>query len=620
MAKISIDLSTGDLKPEKVALGIDLGTTNSLIAYVRNGKPECIADFGKDVIVPSIVHFESAEVVQVGDEAKPYLIIDPKNTIFSVKRLMGKAYQDLKEERNLLSYALRDAGPEQLVQIEVHGKYFTPVEISAIILKELKNRAEHKLKLPVEEVVITVPAYFNDAQRQATKKAGELAGLKVLRILSEPTAAAIAYGFAQSTDKTQNIAVYDLGGGTFDISILTLENEVFDILATHGDTYLGGDDIDRAIVRFWLNQLHLTEQSLHDPFFAQLIRTHAEKAKKFLSTNPVYYTSIPYQSQTLELSLTVQELEQVAEPIIQKTLRSCEQCLKDSGLKPTDIHAVLLVGGSTRMPYVKKQVEAFFGKKPLDHIDPDQAVALGAAIQANALAGNDNLFLADITPLSLGIETAGGLMDVLIPRNNKIPCQRKQQYTTSIDGQTQLKVAVYQGEREFVKDNRKLAEFNLKGIPAMPAGLPKIEITFKLDSNGILTVHAKELRSQVEQSIEVQPSFGLNEEDIQQNLLASISFGKEDMEQRLFVETQQEAEQMLYFTHKFVENHAALLTAEQKQSIHQLAGQLQQSLSSTERTTIQQHLKALENYTQPIAQQVMQLSIQKALTGKKIIS
>ncbi len=620
MAKISIDIISGDLTPEKVYFGIDLGTTNSLIAYVKDGKPHCIADFGKEVIVPSIIHFDKSGAIQVGDEAKTFLLTDPQNTIFSVKRLLGKSYKDIQNDLSHFSYKIIDNGENELVKIQIGERFYSPIELSALILKELKKRAEHRLKVPVQDVVITVPAYFNDSQRQATKDAGKLAGLNVLRIISEPTAAAIAYGLGLNNQhEKQNIVVYDLGGGTFDITVLTLEEGVFDILATNGDTYLGGDDMDIAIVKFWLQQHQIPENYLNqNKPFAQQIRLLAEKAKKHLTNHPNFEDSIHFNHQNIKLTLELSTFNNLIQSIVERTLNCCKAALKDSGLSYKDIDKVILVGGSTRVPLVKQKIEEFFGIKPLDNIDPDQIVALGAALQADAFLGKSEVYLADITPLSLGIETVGGLMDVIIPRNTKIPTRAGRLYTTSIDGQVNLKIAVYQGERELVKENRKLGEFILKGIPAMPAGLPKIDIQFFIDSDGILKVTAKELRSGVEQTIEIQPSFGLTDEEVEKRLLDSIQHAQEDIETRLLLEVKEEAKQILYTTDKFLRNYSQFLTSEEISGTQKLIHHLSEVVNTEQKDVIQKAIEALNNFSKPFAQRVMDAAIHQALTGKNI--
>ncbi len=482
--KIPINLKAGSVDKEEkkeVIIGIDLGTTNSLVAYVDGTETKVIRDAaGSNALVPSILHFSEDGVV-VGNVAREKLISAPERTIYSVKRLMGKSYADLESLKASVGYNVIDQDTEALVKVEIDGKYYTPTELSSEILKELKSRVEKHLKTKVNKAVITVPAYFNDAQRQATRDAGKLAGLEVLRIVNEPTAASLAYGIGLSKDDEQTIVVYDLGGGTFDISILQIQNGIFEVLATHGDTHLGGDDFDKVIIDYWLTQSNISSAELNqNKSLGQEYRTEAEKAKKAISTVGSYSTTISNQ----ELHIDEQTFATLAKSLIDKTLNACKLAMKDAKLKNEDIDQVVLVGGSTRMPIVKTAVSDYFGQAANDSLDPDEVVAIGAAIQADILAGNrKDLLLIDITPLSMGIETVGGLMDVIISRNSKVPTRAGRQYTTSVDGQKNLKIAVYQGERDLIEHNRKLGEFILRDIPPMPAGIPKIEIKFR-DSDG----------------------------------------------------------------------------------------------------------------------------------------
>ncbi|MEL6357906.1 MAG: Hsp70 family protein, partial [Bacteroidota bacterium] len=478
--------------------------------------------------------------ILVGDAAKAMLSKRPERTIYSVKRLMGKSYGDLTDVQNRLGYHIIDEDEDRLVKIEVDGKYYTPIELSAQILRALKARIEEELQQEVNRAVITVPAYFNDAQRQATRDAGKLAGLDVLRIVNEPTAASLAYGIGKhDEDEGQTIAVYDLGGGTFDISILRIEQGIFEVLSTNGDTFLGGDDFDQAIVDHWVEKYQL---DLSDPSFRSEVRLAAEEAKKTLSKHQFFTKEL--EGMAVELNRSYFEV--LIQPLLERTLQACQQALNDAKLVIEDIDHVVLVGGSTRVPLLKQKVGEFFGQVVNDRLDPDQVVALGAAIQADVLAGNQkDVLLLDITPLSLGIETVGGLMDVIIPRNNKVPTKVGRKYTTSVDGQKNLKVAVYQGERDMVQDNRKLGEFILRDIPPMPAGIPQIEIQFYLDADGILRVKAMENRSGTAQSITIKSQYGISEEEMAEMLIESLQHAEDDMAQRALVEARNEGENVL---------------------------------------------------------------------------
>lgn len=620
MAKVAINLSTGSLQQEEVIVGIDLGTTNSLVAYIHpeDKKPIAINDQGRGAIVPSVVHFTQQGETIVGTEAKAYLTTDPANTFYSVKRLLGKSYKDLGEHKDYYGYKIIDDDSEGLVKIRVKDKFYSPIELSAEILKELRERAEHSLKTPVNRAVITVPAYFNDSQRQATRDAGKLAGLEVLRIVNEPTAAALAYGIGIDPNEEKTVAVYDLGGGTFDISILSIHQGIFEVLSTHGDTYLGGDDFDRAIINYWIQENQLVADTVHqDKQLSQELRLKAEEAKKALSQQQLYVSKV---GESIECGITRHKFEELIAPIVARTMESCKQAMADAKLQPEQIDAVIMVGGSTRVPLVYEAVSTFFGKPANNSLNPDEVVALGAAIQADILAGNrKDILLLDVTPLTLGIETMGGLMDPIIPRNSKIPTKAGRQYTTSVDGQVNMKISVYQGERDVVKENRKLAEFDLKGIPAMPAGFPKVDVNFILNADGILKVEAIELRSGVRQEVEVKPQYGLTDQQVEQMLMDSITHAKEDVATRMQIEARTTAEQMLYQVERFLEKNGQHLTEDEINLTRENVQKLKDVLAAGgDKDAIYAAVDRLEEQTSPFAERVMQISIKQAMAGKKI--
>ena len=618
MAKIGINIATGSLQQQEMIVGIDLGTTNSLIAIVHpeSRKPVVLKEFDGNALVPSVIHFDPNAEIVIGDEAKRMLVAEPHNTIFSVKRLMGKSYNDVHEHNAYFSYKVIDDNTESLVKVQVGNTFYSPIELSSYILKELKKRAEHILKTTVNKAVITVPAYFNDAQRQATRDAGKLAGLDVLRIVNEPTAASLAYGLGLSKDEIKTIAVYDLGGGTFDISILRIAGGIFEVLSTHGDTYLGGDDFDRAIVQHWINTSGLNEDALTNKSLAQELRLLAESAKIELSSKDSFKGSVANHN----LELTRKQFDELIQPYIDKTIRACKDALSDAHLEIKDIDEVVMVGGSTRVPLVKHTVANFFERTLHDSLNPDEVVALGAAIQADILAGNNKEFLLlDITPLSLGIETMGGLMDVLMPRNSKIPSKASRQYTTQKDGQASMRISVFQGERDLVKDNRKLAEFNLTGIPGMPAGLPKVEISFLVNADGILVVKAQELRSGIQQTIEVKPQYGLTDEQVEKMLADSIIHAKEDIQTRALVEAQTEAQQILDTTENFLNKNGSFLSSDEMSITRDAMSKLRMLMKSGTKDEIQTGIEALNEISRPYAERVMDEAINKVMKGKNIM-
>jgi molecular chaperone HscA len=618
--KIPIDLKKGDVTEstaKEVIVGIDLGTTNSLIAYIEKDVPVTVKSMaGNNKLTPSVLHFAENGDIIVGDSAKEFLISHPERTVFSVKRLMGKSYADVSQLNTSIGYEIIDEDTASLVKIKVGNRFYTPVELSSEILKSLKKDAEQHLNTVISKAVITVPAYFNDAQRQATRDAGKLAGLDVLRIVNEPTAASLAYGIGLDRTQQSNVAVYDLGGGTFDISILHIEDGIFEVLSTHGDTFLGGDDFDRAIIKYWADILEISDDRLKkESGLNQKLRLTAEEAKKTLSSKSVFNGEIS----GIKVSLTKEKFEALITPFVEKTLESCTQALHDSGLKKSEVDKIILVGGSTRIPLIKHKLEKFFGMVPDDSLDPDEVVALGAAIQADILAGNrKDILLLDVTPLSLGIETVGGLMDTIIPRNSKVPHRAGRQYTTSIDGQKNLRISVYQGERDLVEHNRKLGEFILKDIPPMAAGFPKIEVHFILDADGILTVKAKELRSEKETSVEIKSAYGISEEEMALMLIESIKNAESDMKKRAVLEAVNEANNVILAADKFMKQNVDIFSTTELNQIIKLTDELKTSVQSGNKDEIELAMKVLNDFSSPLAHRALDININRALKGVKM--
>jgi molecular chaperone DnaK len=605
-------------------IGIDLGTTNSLVAYVddRTSLPRIIPDAEGGRLLPSVVAF-APEGILVGEPARRQLVRRPESTVYSVKRFMGRGYEDVKEELRYFPFTIRPA--EGIVRLQVGDREVTPPEISAIILKALKERAEAHFGEPIEKAVITVPAYFNDSQRQATRDAGRIAGLDVVRILNEPTAASLAYGLHRLKEGV--IAVYDLGGGTFDISILRVKEGIFEVLATNGNTHLGGDDFDRVLMLWLLEDIqarHHRELSCREVDLArdhevmQELRLAAEAAKIRLSSEERTTLTIPFEDFTYHREITRAELERLLEPLVRKTLGPCRAALTDARLAAEQIDEIVLVGGSTRVPLVRRRVQELFGKTPHSQLNPDEVVALGAAVQAQILAGGiTHMLLLDVTPLSLGIETLGGVVSVLIPRNTTIPTSAREMFTTSVDGQTVVDMHVLQGERELAKDCRSLARFELRGIDPMPAGMPKIEVTFLIDANGILTTMAKELRTGKAASIEVKPTYGLSETDVQRMVDESFQYAEADVEARMLVEIRNEADTVMTHVQRALRQGGALVSEEERARITSALQALQQARDTTDRESIRERTVALNHATEHLAELLMDSALKSALGSRR---
>jgi Fe-S protein assembly chaperone HscA len=604
-------------------IGIDLGTTNSLVAYMEKDRPVIIPGEDGHNLVPSVVALDENDQIIVGNAARKYLIETPDHAVYSVKRLMGRGVEDIQDELKLFPFRLADdLARGEVLRIKLGSKTFTPPEISAFILRQLKRNAERYFGAPVSKAVITVPAYFNDAQRQATKDAGRIAGLDVLRLVNEPTAASLAYGLDQHNNGT--VAVYDLGGGTFDISILKLHEGIFEVVATNGDTHLGGDDIDNLLIAIAIDDIQgdLDISVRRNAEIVQAIRKAVIDAKIALSSSESTTLDVELPGgKRYQREIARAQFEQLIQPVINRTVGPVKQALKDAGLKVQEMDEAVLVGGSTRIPLVRKLVEDLFQRRPHADLNPDEVVALGAAVQANILAGGSeatsDMLLLDVTPLSLGIESLGGGVAKIIHRNSTIPASAVEHFTTGVEGQTNVAIHVLQGEREMAKDNRSLARFDLKGIPPMPAGLPRIEVKFLIDANGILHVTARELRSGKEAEIEVQPSYGLTDEQVENMILESFDNAEEDFRVRQLVEARNEADTILTALEKGRNNPAwEQLTSQERTNIGKLENGLRAVLSGQDYQAIRNAIDALNQGTMRLAELMMDSAVGAALKGK----
>lgn len=596
-------------------VGIDLGTTFSLAAFSRNGKAQVVKDSSGNPLIPSIISIHADGSVFVGTEAQRHCLTDPEHTIFSIKRLIGRSLKDLEKDLPFIPYQIQEKTREDgrmVLTVKIGEKDFTPEEVSAIILGEVKRLAGNPTK-----AVITVPAYFDDSQRQATRDAGKIAGLDVLRIINEPTAAALAYGLDRKRNGT--IVVYDLGGGTFDCSVLSIADGVFKVLSTNGDTHLGGDDFDHEIMRHVIDDKLNIKNKLDSQTIATL-KLEADKTKRNLSTSneATFDLSSLAQFETNSLLITREDFEHKISPLIERTIECCKKALKDAGIKKTSIDEIILVGGSSRVPLVQKMVQDFFDKKPLTSINPDEAIAIGAAVQGEILSGKrKNLLLLDVIPLSLGIETLGGAISKLIHRNTTIPAIATERFSTGVDNQTGIVFNIYQGERELAKDCKNLGKFTLSGFPPMPAQMPQVDVSFIIDANGILTVSAKEIRSGVEASVKVQPASGLSKEEIENIVLDSIEHASEDFKQRMLIELRTKAGIDLNHARRILSNTQLLLSEGDKSNIKKAIASVESCLLQQEPGLIKTVLDDFQTVLTPYASMAMDAAAKMYLSNQK---
>ncbi len=593
----------------KKVIGIDLGTTNSVVAVMEGNEPKVLINQQGARITPSVVAFTDKGERLVGQPARHQQVTNPGNTVFSIKRFMGRRHAEVASEEKMVPYGVI-GGPEDLVKVHAHGKDYTPQEISAMILGDLKKTAEDYLGDTVERAVITVPAYFNDSQRTATKEAGEIAGLKVERIINEPTAAALAYGMAKKAN--EKVAVFDFGGGTFDISILDIGDNVFEVMATNGDTHLGGDDLDEILINYIADEFKRTEgiNLRTDPMALQRLKEAAEKAKCELSTAMEANINLPFITATadgpkhLTMTLSRAKFEQLCDPVFQRLAGPCKACLKDAKMSNGDVDEVLLVGGSTRIPKVRELVKEIFGKEPNKSVNPDEVVAVGAAVQGAIITGDveEQMVLLDVTPLSLGVETLGGVMTKLIERNTTIPTEKKETFSTAADNQTEVTIHVLQGEREFAKDNRTLGQFNLTGLPNAPRGVPQIEVAFNIDANGILHVTAKDLANGKEQTIEIKGSSGLDSSEIDKMKADAESHAEEDKKRRELVDLKNQADSLLYNVRKTLSEAGEKVDAGDRSNIESAASALEEALKGDDAESIKKAMQNVEQASHKLAE------------------